>query len=265
MFSGNFHRLTLFAAAAVLLAFSACKDDPHFSPLAPGEPWGDADLEENEADSPPADCNGECSGGEDFYCLNGDLCVCEGARWRLESCDMLCIERGYSRSGECLTDESAKGSICLCRDDETSCEADFTIESLPFVHTGDTSDAADDFNPSGNCFAWSLDGYDHVFAIDMAKGESIAIELVPVPESGYDPALVVAESCSSLALCIAASDSAFANESELLTFTAGESAAFYIVVDSGYAAGEEASSGGYTLNVAAETPPDGDVSEEESD
>ena len=233
----------------------------------------DGDVEENAEEEPAVDgdeteveeidetvvnvCDpNPCDGTED---ANRTLCVEDSNETDGYRCD---CASGYEEIT--YTNPQDSSQVVVCWIEEATCTADYTVTfdaSGTYTNTGDTTGAGDDFtvfiDPAYRCAqpaSWTMNGLDHVYAVDLAVGDVLEIEVTV--DSGstpdYDPAVIVSDSCSNRVQCLGAADSGGDSEGETMTFEAETAGTYFVSVDSGYAAdGEYASHayGAYTLTL----------------
>jgi len=223
-----------------------------------GDVTEDVEVDGDVADEEPVvnvcDPN-PCDGAED---PNRTLCVEDSGETNGYRCD---CAAGYE--DVTYTDPQA-GDVTVCWAEEAVCTADVTVtfdDNGMYTNTDDTTGAGNDFvvfiDPDYRCAqpaSWTMDGLDHVYALDLAVGDVLEIDVTvdgtSTPE--FDPALIISDSCSNRVQCLGAADSGGDAEAETLTFEAETAGTYFVSVDSGYAAeGEYASHayGAYTLNM----------------
>ncbi len=138
--------------------------------------------------------------------------------------------------------------------DTPACSADFVIDSLPYVNTGDTTasdDTITELTGYGQCPYWLYNKPDHLYALTMSYGDGVLIRLEDGIDSDFDPALMVVDDCENLPRCMHGVDQNGVNAGEFLDFVAPEDGTYYILIDSGLSADSSASSGQYELHVEA--------------
>ncbi len=117
------------------------------------------------------------------------------------------------------------------------------IPQVPYSHSGDTSYAANDYDPgNGGCTGYKAIGADVVYQYNPASNQNVDITLTAVDP--FDASLYVLTDCENMASCIAGSDSGTPERILDLALAAGQS--YFIVVD-GYDADDM---GSYNLYIA---------------
>ena len=242
---------------------------PNLGTLVSGETYGDLMA---CVFGVPLEWSGPCDPtSADPTCLDTELagsCLDAWVACQNDSgCNPSCMQPDGVSLKEC-GDDGCGGSCGTCPAGEScdatdncvlsgdSCEIPIPVDTLPFVHQGDTSAATDDHSFSfGNCpgVTGSRGGTspDIVHSFTPADTQDYTITLVP----DYDAVLYVASNCQNIgsATCLGADDSDDeATEEVILTLTSGVT--YYIFVDGGASSGEL--SGTYTLTVQTQCDPD---------
>lgn len=220
--------------------------------LVDGDAMGmDGDSSDAEMDSEAAEANkciGACSDSAPLACFGQQLCICNKGVYRLRTCDEICRQNGLGEALDCDYDNEQSAYSCFCSEPNKVCKADFSIEGLPYTMFGDTSEAQNNFGVFQSCFDWGVMGPDQIFEIHLYEGNEIEVTVAPV-DMNYDPAIVVALSCSNLSSCHLGRDNNSAGEPEVLNFKAESEGMYFIAVDSGYQPEALEAKGQYVLTV----------------
>jgi hypothetical protein len=107
---------------------------------------------------------------------------------------------------------------------------------------GDTTGYADNITPSSGCTGFQPTGPDAIYAITLAKNETVTATATP---SGWDVSLELVQPCKQVPTCVAGADDNYLGEPETLTFVALTAGTYYLAVDA-FLTGEE---GPYTMHV----------------
>ncbi|RJO67096.1 MAG: hypothetical protein C4523_10410 [Myxococcales bacterium] len=71
----------------------------------------------------PTGCAGACNPARDStFCVDGNVCVCNGGQWNLYNCDVVCAGQGSTSDG-CGPNSTYSFDYCLCRDEPTDGDA----------------------------------------------------------------------------------------------------------------------------------------------
>lgn len=220
--------------------------------LADGDAMGaDGDSSEAEMDWEATEvnkCIGACSDPAPLACFGQQLCICNKGVYRLRTCDEICRQNGLGEALDCDYDNEQSVYSCFCSEPNKVCKAEFSIDGLPYTMFGDTSEAQNNFGVFQSCFDWGVMGPDQIFEIYLYEGNEIEVTVAPV-DMNYDPAIVIALSCSNLSSCHLGRDNNLAGEPEVLNFKAKSEGRYFIAVDSGYQPEALEAKGQYVLTV----------------
>jgi len=194
-------------------------------------------------------CGDDGCGGSCGDCAQNEICDDAGLCECVPDCtDKVCGGDGCAGScGDCAVGEGCSAGACVSEGE--TCEAAFTVDSLPFNASGDTSDAtADHFYGPGECpgelSGWGKASNDEVYAYTAtADGDYRVTLLAP-----FDSNLYVVGDCADIATsCLGADDEIGNNKLEEVnvTLTAGEQ--IFVIVD-GFGNSSDVS-GPYTLDI----------------
>lgn len=263
------------------LALAACnigKGGGALTPDGDGPEDGDVVVEDGDGvpvdgdqpdgDTPPdgdeeriVECIGACSATDPVVCAGPDLCVCRESVLSLENCQQTCERYDLGDSRGCAFVTENQRFECRCTRSPVPCVADIIVSELPFTHTGNTRGREDAFGLAPSCFDWAVPGPDYVYRLDVVSGQRLRIALTPL-DLTYDPALVLALSCSTHAECLDGRDRGWSGAMEELTYTVMRTRPLWIVVDSGYQPDASESSGQYQLEIVDISAVDGDGDED---
>lgn len=112
---------------------------------------------------------------------------------------------------------------------------DLCADAIPILAsgtlTGDTTWARDhsSYPIQQSCTGYLLGGHDVFYSVTLAAGQTLTATVTP--DTAYDVAVYVRESCDAGASCLAGADAGLKGETETLSFTAPADGTYLLVVD----------------------------------
>lgn len=132
-------------------------------------------------------------------------------------------------------------------DDCTTADAAPPLEADTYTST--TAGLSNDYGSDYACLAWSLNGADAVYRVEMEAGQTLAAAL-DMPEG--DGALALLSDCGGADSAVACADQGLSGDPETLAFTATEDGTWYLVVDAWTSGGGGSFSGPFSLTLSLE-------------
>ncbi len=167
--------------------------------------------------------------GNGYSCDDIDECA-QGT----DSCDdnATCTNTPGSYECECIDGYTGDGHSCLM--DGNICENPLVVESLPYVHAGDTTDATNDYHleagwcPELQSYGSGAGSNDHVHSFTPTETAHYRLEL----ESSFDAVMYLVTDCEDLeSSCVAGIDQVYSAGTEVADLELEGGTTYFIVVD----------------------------------
>ena len=120
----------------------------------------------------------------------------------------------------------------------------------PGSYSSTTAGLSNDFASGYACLAWSLNGADAVYRVELEPGEQLVATL-DMPSPG-DGAMALLSACGDLASAVACADGGVEGDSETLVHTSAAGGLHYLVVDSWTSGSYGAFSAAWQLELSIE-------------